>query len=71
MLCDKEKGGEIPFPPLLYPSVVAPPILSSPRAEKFAILKLDELVKSAQGRRPGESRDPERLEITGFRLPPE
>ena len=32
---------------------------------------LDDLVKSSAHRHPGESRDPERLEITGFRLSPE
>ncbi len=33
--------------------------------------KIDDLVKSLLGRLPGESRGPERLEITGFRLSPE
>jgi len=33
--------------------------------------KIDGLVKSLFGRLPGESRGPERLEITGFRLSPE
>jgi hypothetical protein len=32
---------------------------------------IDELVKSLLKRHPGESRGPERLEITGFRLSPE
>jgi hypothetical protein len=32
---------------------------------------IDDLVKSLFGRLPGESRGPERLEITGFRLSPE
>jgi hypothetical protein len=33
--------------------------------------KIDGLVKSVLCRHPGESRGPERLEITGFRLSPE
>jgi hypothetical protein len=36
-----------------------------------AIRKIDDLVKSLLERHPGESRGPEHLEITGFRLPPE
>jgi hypothetical protein len=32
---------------------------------------LDDLVKSLLERHPGESRGPEHLEITGFRLSPE
>jgi hypothetical protein len=32
---------------------------------------LDDLVKSLLGRHPGESRGPEQLEMTGFRLSPE
>ena len=35
------------------------------------ITKNDEFVKSLLGRHPGESRGPEHLEITGFRLSPE
>jgi hypothetical protein len=35
------------------------------------VYNLDGLVKSLLGRLPGESRGPERLEITGFRLSPE
>jgi hypothetical protein len=31
----------------------------------------DGFVKSLLGRHPGESRDPEHIEITGFRLSPE
>jgi hypothetical protein len=34
-------------------------------------LTLDDLVKSLSERHPGESRGPEHLEITGFRLSPE
>ena len=34
-------------------------------------IKFDDLVKSLLGRHPGESRGPEHLEITGFRLAPE
>jgi hypothetical protein len=34
-------------------------------------LNIDELVKSLFKRHPGESRGPEHLEITGFRLSPE
>jgi hypothetical protein len=42
------------------------------RQEKFVDHPtIDELVKSLLGRLPGESRGPERLEITGFRLSPE
>jgi hypothetical protein len=33
--------------------------------------KSDDLVKSQIDRHPGESRGPERLEMTGFRLSPE
>jgi len=33
--------------------------------------KFDDLVKSLLERHPGESRGPEHLEITGFRLSPE
>jgi hypothetical protein len=33
--------------------------------------KVDGLVKSLLKRHPGESRGPEHLEITGFRLSPE
>jgi len=33
-------------------------------------MKIDELVKSQLGRHPGESRGPEHLEMTGFRLSP-
>jgi len=33
--------------------------------------KFDDLVKSLLGRHPGESRGPEHLEMTGFRLSPE
>jgi len=32
---------------------------------------IDDLVKSPKKRHPGESRGPELIEITGFRLPPE
>jgi hypothetical protein len=34
-------------------------------------VKVDDLVKSLLERHPGESRGPEHLEITGFRLSPE
>jgi hypothetical protein len=34
-------------------------------------VNLDGLVKSLLDRHPGESRGPEQLEITGFRLSPE
>jgi hypothetical protein len=34
-------------------------------------IKIDDLVKSLLERHPGESRGPEHLEITGFRLSPE
>jgi hypothetical protein len=34
-------------------------------------VKTDDLVKSLLERHPGESRGPEHLEITGFRLSPE
>ena len=37
----------------------------------YEFIKIDDLVKSLLGRLPGESRGPERLEITGFRLSPE
>jgi hypothetical protein len=37
----------------------------------FDLLKIDDLVKSLLERHPGESRGPEHLEITGFRLSPE
>jgi hypothetical protein len=37
----------------------------------FIIFKIDDLVKSLLKRHPGESRGPELLEITGFRLSPE
>jgi hypothetical protein len=37
----------------------------------FSISNFDELVKSLLERHPGESRGPEHLEITGFRLSPE
>jgi hypothetical protein len=46
-----------------------------PEGEPFVIFKLgmnfDGLVKSLFGRHPGESRGPERLDLTGFRLSPE
>jgi hypothetical protein len=38
---------------------------------KYSNCKLDELVKSPKKRHPGESRGPEPVEITGFRLSPE
>ena len=34
----------------------------------YESINKDDLVKSLLGRLPGESRGPERLEITGFRL---
>jgi hypothetical protein len=34
-------------------------------------ISIDDLVKSPNKRHPGESRGPELIEITGFRLPPE
>jgi hypothetical protein len=34
-------------------------------------MKIDDLVKSLLERHPGESRGPEHLEITGFRLSPD
>jgi hypothetical protein len=37
----------------------------------YEFIKIDDLVKSLLGRLPGESRGPERLEISGFRLSPE
>jgi hypothetical protein len=39
--------------------------------QKFKILNVDGLVKSLSARHPGESRGPEHLEITGFRIPQE
>jgi hypothetical protein len=41
----------------------------SPNDIFFIISPFDELVKSPKKRLPGESRGPEFLEITGFRLP--
>jgi len=41
------------------------------RVEPFIWRKFDGLVKSLLKRHPGESRGPEHLEITGFRLSPE
>jgi hypothetical protein len=38
---------------------------------QYLITNLDGLAKSLLGRHPGESRGPELLEITGFRLSPE
>jgi hypothetical protein len=37
----------------------------------YEIIKIDGVVKSLLERHPGESRGPEHLEITGFRLSPE
>jgi len=37
----------------------------------FSVANIDGLVKSLLERHPGESRGPEHLEITGFRLSPE
>ncbi|MCX5914496.1 MAG: hypothetical protein NTV04_21500, partial [Deltaproteobacteria bacterium] len=37
----------------------------------FTVAKIDDLAKSLFERHPGESRGPEHLEITGFRLSPE
>jgi len=37
----------------------------------YEIINNDEFVKSRLGRHPGESRGPELLELTGFRLSPE
>jgi len=39
--------------------------------QKYEAINLDDLAKSQIDRHPGESRGPERLEITGFRLSPE
>jgi hypothetical protein len=39
--------------------------------ELFTPSKIDGFVKSFSERHPGESRGPEHLEITGFRLSPE
>ena len=41
------------------------------RGGGFMGTKVDGLVKSRLDRHPGESRGPEHLEITGFRLSPE
>jgi len=41
------------------------------RLRKLLASNADDLVKSLLGRHPGESRGPEHLEITGFRLSPE
>ena len=46
------------------------PILSSQKIQNQKLSELDRLVKSLLGRHPGESRGPERLEITGFRRLP-
>ena len=43
-------------------------IHKSPRFIFYETIKVDELVKSQLGRHPGESRGPERLDLTGFRL---
>jgi hypothetical protein len=49
---------------------------SASQADQFLLRKktrskLDDLVKNLLDRHPGESRGPEHLEITGFRLSPE
>jgi hypothetical protein len=41
------------------------------RDANYFPLNFDDLVKSPNKRHPGESRGPELIEITGFRLPPE
>ncbi|OGQ00506.1 MAG: hypothetical protein A2Z51_06570 [Deltaproteobacteria bacterium RBG_19FT_COMBO_52_11] len=41
------------------------------RLRRIKRLNFDGLVKSILDRHPGESRGPEHLEITGFRLSPE
>ncbi|MCX5915506.1 MAG: hypothetical protein NTX30_02325, partial [Deltaproteobacteria bacterium] len=40
-------------------------------AKLLSPVNVDDLVKSLLERHPGESRGPEHLEITGFRLSPE
>jgi hypothetical protein len=49
----------------------APTIETIISKTSYEIIKLDDFVKSLLERHPGESRGPEHLEITGFRLSPE
>jgi hypothetical protein len=52
-------------------AIMAKGVLDFRLWKKYIVATIDGLVKSLLGRHPGESRGPEHVEITGFRLSPE